>query len=224
MTIDISKFVQVPKLKWIGGASYAYSEDTSIGSYEVERLASDSEWFLSRGLWRGGVHPSLDAAKAAAQADYAARKLAGLTPTPALVTLINERHKLRAALSDLLTDAEWLDREYGDERERDGWDRGDKPEGDGNVRGEVEYEYEVWQDNDLQAWGRETDYASAKAEAEHCAMIYAQDGPVEMRIYEKRLLSAVQQPAEQSANHKRRPYNASGSLSEYGVFPESDAQ
>jgi|GEM_PF-2743831 len=115
-------------------------------------------------------------------------------------------------------------REYGDERERDGWDRCDEPEGDGNARGEVEYEYEVWQDNALQAGGRETDYASAQAEAEHYAMMYAQDGPVEVHIYEKRLLSAVQQPAEQSANLKRRPYNASGSLSEYGVFPESDAQ
>jgi len=224
MTIDISKFVQVPVLKWIGGASYARSEDTLFGRYEVERLASDSEWFLSCGRWEGGVHPSLDAAKAAAQADYAARKLAGLTPTPALVALINERHKLRAALSDLLADAEWLDREYGDERERDGWDRCDEPAGDGNARGEVEYEYEVWQDNALQAGGRETDYASAQAEAEHYAMMYAQDGPVEVHIYEKRLLSAVQQPAEQSANLKRRPYNASGSLSEYGVFPESDAQ
>ncbi|HEY8355713.1 MAG TPA: hypothetical protein VIK69_11955 [Methylophilaceae bacterium] len=94
----------------------------------------------------------------------------------------------------------------------------------GNVRGEVEYEYEVWQDNALQAGGRETDYASAQAEAEHYAMMYAQDGLVEVRIYEKRLLSVVQQTAEQSAIIKRRPYNASGSLSEYGVFPESDAQ
>ena len=105
MTIDISKFVQVPELKWIGGASYARSEDTLVGRYEVERLASDSEWFLSRGLWRGGVHPSLDAAKAAAQADYTARRLAGLAPTPALVALMSERNKLRAALSDLLADA-----------------------------------------------------------------------------------------------------------------------
>lgn len=134
MTIDISKFVQVPALKWIGGASYAFSEDTLFGRYEVERLASDSEWFLSCGRWEGGVHPSLDAAKAAAQADYAARKLAGLTPTPALVALINERHKLRAALSDLLADAEWLDREYGDERECDGRDRGDEPESFINAR------------------------------------------------------------------------------------------
>lgn len=51
---------------------------------------------------------------------------------------------------------------------------------------EVEYEYEVWQDGVLQAGGREADYASAKSEANHYAMMYAQDGPVEVIIYEKR--------------------------------------
>jgi hypothetical protein len=35
---------------------------------------------------------------------------------------------------------------------------------------------------------------------------------------------ALSRPAEQRAQPKRRPYNASGSLSEYGVFPECDAQ
>jgi len=34
----------------------------------------------------------------------------------------------------------------------------------------------------------------------------------------------VQQPAAAQPQPKRRPYNASGSLSEYGVFPECDAQ
>jgi hypothetical protein len=87
-----------------------------------------------------------------------------------------------------------------------------------NARGEVEYEYEVWQGDALQAGGRENDYASATSEANHYAMMYAQDGPVEVRIYEKRLLSAAKVQPE------RRPYNASGSLSEYGVFPECDAQ
>lgn len=51
---------------------------------------------------------------------------------------------------------------------------------------EVEYEYEVWQDGVLQAGGRENDYASAKSEANHYAMMYIQDGPVEIFIYEKR--------------------------------------
>jgi hypothetical protein len=60
-----------------------------------------------------------------------------------------------------------------------------------NARGEVEYEYEVWQGDALQAGGSTTDYASAQSEAGHYAMMYAPDGPVEVRIYEKRLLSAA---------------------------------
>lgn len=87
------------------------------------------------------------------------------------------------------------------------------------ARGEVEYEYEVWQDGVLQAGGREADYASAKSEASHYAAMHTPDGPVEVRIYEKRLLSA-----EQRSQPKHSPYNPSGSLSEYGVFPECDAQ
>lgn len=84
--------------------------------------------------------------------------------------------------------------------------------------GPKHYEYEVWQDGVLQAGGRENDYDSAKSEANHYAMMYANDGPVEVRIYEKRLLSTDQiQP-------KRRRYDPSGSLSEYGIFPECDAQ
>jgi len=90
--------------------------------------------------------------------------------------------------------------------------------------GPKHYEYEVWQDGVLQAGGREADYASAKSEASHYAAMYTPDGPVEVRIYEKRLLSAVQQPAEQRSQPKHSPYNSSGSLSEYGVFPECDAQ
>ena len=55
-----------------------------------------------------------------------------------------------------------------------------------NARGEVEYEYEVWQGAVLQAGGRENDYDSAKSEANHYAMMYANDGPVEIIIYEQR--------------------------------------
>ena len=58
----------------------------------------------------------------------------------------------------------------------------------------VRYEYEVWQRDALQAGGSTADYASARFEADHYAMMYGQDGPVEVRIYEKRLLAA-QQPA-----------------------------
>src|SRR5690606_8935130 len=64
-----------------------------------------------------------------------------------------------------------------------------------NARGEAEYEYEVWRGDDLQAGGSTTDYASAQSEAGHYAMIYAPDGPVEVRIYEKRLLAAAPPPA-----------------------------
>lgn len=64
-------------------------------------------------------------------------------------------------------------------------------------KGEVEYEYEVWQDGVLQAGGREIDYASAQSEANHYAMMYAQDGPVEVRIYEKRLLITMRREREQ---------------------------
>ena len=87
-----------------------------------------------------------------------------------------------------------------------------------NARGKVEYEYEVWQGAVLQAGGREADCASAQSEAGHYAAMYIPDGPVEVRIYEKRLISAYKvQP-------KRRRYDPSGSLSEYGIFPECDAQ
>src|SRR5690554_3789552 len=87
-----------------------------------------------------------------------------------------------------------------------------------NARGGVEYEYEVWQDGDVQAGGSAPDYASAKSEANHYAMMYIPDRPVEVRIYEKRLLSA------NKVEPKRRRYDPNGSLSEYGIFPECDAQ
>ena len=83
---------------------------------------------------------------------------------------------------------------------------------------EIEYEYEVWQGDALQAGGRENDYASAKSEANHYAMMYANDGPVVIIIYEKRLLSV------DKVQPKRRRYDPYGSLSEYGSFPECDAQ
>jgi len=86
-----------------------------------------------------------------------------------------------------------------------------------NVLNNTEYEYEVWQDGMVKAGGRENDYDSAKSEANHYARMYANDGPVEVRIYEKRLLSA------DKVQPKRRRYDQYGSLSEYGIFPECDA-
>lgn len=57
--------------------------------------------------------------------------------------------------------------------------------------GPKHYEYQVWQGNALRAGGREADYASAKSEANHYAMMYIQDGPVEVVIYEKRLITWI---------------------------------
>lgn len=85
------------------------------------------------------------------------------------------------------------------------------------LRAGVECEYEVWQDGCLQAGGKEADYDSAQSEAGHYAAMYTPDGPVEVRIYEKRLISANKVEAE------RRRYDPYGSLSEYGIFPECDA-
>ena len=58
-------------------------------------------------------------------------------------------------------------------------------------QGEVEFEFEVWQDDSMQAGGSATDYADAKAEADHLARMYGQDGAVEVLIYEKRLLTTA---------------------------------
>lgn len=59
----------------------------------------------------------------------------------------------------------------------------------GAGEGEVEYEFEVWQDDSMQAGGSTTDYATAKGEADHYALMYGQDGPVEVRMYEKRRIT-----------------------------------
>lgn len=56
--------------------------------------------------------------------------------------------------------------------------------------GEVEYEFEVWQNDSLQANGSTSDYATAKSEADHYAVMYGQDDPVEVRMYEKRRITA----------------------------------
>src|SRR5690606_7399769 len=91
-----------------------------------------------------------------------------------------------------------------------------------NARGEVEYEYEVWQGDALQAGGSTTDYASAKSEADHYAMMYGQDGPVEVRIYEKRLLAAAPPPATAQQDGGEvvaysEKFRASGDWSHYPI-------
>ena len=62
------------------------------------------------------------------------------------------------------------------------------PEAQGG--GEVEYEFEVWQDDSLLAGGSTSDYATAKSEADHYALMYGQDGPVEVRMYVKRQITS----------------------------------
>ena len=45
------------------------------------------------------------------------------------------------------------------------------------------YEYEVLQRGEWQAGGTTATPESAIAEADHCAMMYGQDGPVEVKFY-----------------------------------------
>ena len=52
-----------------------------------------------------------------------------------------------------------------------------------------EYEYEVWQDDFMQAGGSTTSPEVALQEADHYAMMYGLDGPVEVRFYIKREVS-----------------------------------
>lgn len=55
-------------------------------------------------------------------------------------------------------------------------------------RAEVEFEYELWVDDVLMGGGREADHVSAYAEAILYATTFVQEGPVEIRVYEKRLV------------------------------------
>lgn len=57
--------------------------------------------------------------------------------------------------------------------------------------GEVEYEFEVWQNGSLQASGSTSDYSTAKSEADHYAAMYGQEGgPVEVRLFMKRQITS----------------------------------
>jgi len=59
--------------------------------------------------------------------------------------------------------------------------------------GVLEYEFEVWQGDAWQAGGSCADLETAQAEANHYALMYAQDGPVTVRMYEKRAIAAAPQ-------------------------------
>jgi len=51
---------------------------------------------------------------------------------------------------------------------------------------EAEYEFEVWQDDFVQAGGTAPTVEEVMTEAGHYAMMYGQDGPVRVRYYERR--------------------------------------
>lgn len=66
----------------------------------------------------------------------------------------------------------------------------------------VEYEFEVWQDDFMQASGGAPTPEQARDEANHYAMMYGQDGPVEVKFYERREITppaSTSQPAASAA-------------------------
>lgn len=61
--------------------------------------------------------------------------------------------------------------------------------GGGVVSDEVEYQFEVWQGDEYQAGGSAMTAHECGAEAAHYAAMYGQDGPIELRFYERRKIS-----------------------------------
>ena len=61
-----------------------------------------------------------------------------------------------------------------------------------------EYEYEVWQGHAWQAGGSTETPEAAIAEADHYAMMYGQDGPVEVRFYVKQEVTRAELEARQA--------------------------
>lgn len=107
-----------------------------------------------------------------------------------------------------------------------------QPRTDAAQQGEVEYEFEVWRDDSMQAGGSTTDYADAKAEADHLARMYGQDGAVEVLIYEKRLLTTAPPSAPETEENVAadsyhyltellEPYVAREGSNPNGPFPAS---
>lgn len=64
------------------------------------------------------------------------------------------------------------------------------------VRGGAEYEFEVWQDDEMQASGSAPDFDQVISDAAHYARMYGQDGPVTINYYERREIAAPQPPEE----------------------------
>jgi hypothetical protein len=89
----MSKHVKVKPLEWVAADEdeedyvSAFSE---IGAYSIERLSAGS-WELTAELPSGGEcswYVTIEAAKAAAQADYERRILSALEPSPAFEAMV----------------------------------------------------------------------------------------------------------------------------------------
>lgn len=93
--------VRVKALEWSEGP-FLFVAETTIGSYYLEdqgrNWAGDRYW-LTSGLIKVALKfPTLEAAKAAAQADYEARVLSAIEPGGVETLLREENEKLRGAL------------------------------------------------------------------------------------------------------------------------------
>lgn len=62
--------------------------------------------------------------------------------------------------------------------------------------GDVAYEFEVWQGDTWQAGGSAQSLDDARGEANHYAMMYAQDGPVTVKLYERHEIPATPNPEQ----------------------------
>ena len=67
--------------------------------------------------------------------------------------------------------------------------------------GGVEYQFEVWQDDGCQAYGSGDTLESIQPEAGHYALMYGQDGPVEVKYFERReIVTPTPNPHEADRN------------------------
>jgi hypothetical protein len=82
--------VRVKALKWEEEYGYAGRTETGIGVYCIEFFPGQGQPYKLHNVFdEKSYHPTLEAAKAAAQADYEARILAALdTPAPAMGELV----------------------------------------------------------------------------------------------------------------------------------------
>lgn len=62
----------------------------------------------------------------------------------------------------------------------------------------IEIEFEIWQDGEVVAAGITTNAKAAFQEADHYALVYGQDGPVEIKFFIRR--SATREELERFAD------------------------